>query len=95
MDLITETPRANHYSIKTNEAYFSCINNDIRLNKYFRRKIRWIVFLNRGLTMRNILMEMTEIRRKIKFYIEYSVQAAMHTMRNFGGITNSYVLNKQ
>jgi len=42
--------------------------------------------------MRNILMEMTEIRRKIKFYIEYSMQAAMHTMQNFGGITNSYTI---
>jgi len=43
--------------------------------------------------MRNILMEMTEIRRKIKFYIEYSVQAAMHTIQNFGGITNSYIFD--
>jgi len=94
-DLIRNTLRANHYSNKIKEVYFNCINNDIRLNKYFRRKIRWIVFLNRGLTMRNILMEMTEIRRKIKFYIEYSVQAAMHTMRNFGGITNSYMLKME
>jgi len=40
--------------------------------------------------MQNFLVKVFEKQQKIKFWLEYSMQAAMHTIQNFGGITNSY-----
>jgi len=39
--------------------------------------------------MQSFLMKIFEKEQKIMFWLEYSTQAAMHTIQNFGGITNS------